>query len=68
MKFEKVMKKFCKDIGLDKKTFLNMMLGTSTTNFEESTKKEHNSSKDNLSLNTVTKEGGTGVLNTGVAA
>jgi hypothetical protein len=28
MKFEKIMKKFCKDIGLDKKTLLNMMLGT----------------------------------------
>lgn len=27
LKFEKVMKKFCKDIGIDKKTLMNMMLG-----------------------------------------
>ncbi len=27
MKFEKVMKKFCKDIGLDKKTLMAMMIG-----------------------------------------
>lgn len=30
MKFEKIMKKFCKEIGLDKKTLLNMMLGNNT--------------------------------------
>ena len=38
MKFEKVMKKFCKDIGLDKKTLLNMMLGTA--NQEDSNRKD----------------------------
>jgi hypothetical protein len=27
LKFEKIMKKFCKDIGLDKKTLLTMLLG-----------------------------------------
>jgi hypothetical protein len=29
MKFEKVMKKFCKDVGVDKKTLMAMMLGRS---------------------------------------
>lgn len=28
MKFEKVMKKFCRDIGIDKTTLLNLLLGT----------------------------------------
>jgi len=27
MKFEKVMKKFCKDIGIDKKTLMTMVIG-----------------------------------------
>lgn len=27
MKFEKIMKAFCKDIGIDKKSLLNMLLG-----------------------------------------
>ena len=27
LKFEKLMKKFCKSIGLDKKSLLTMMLG-----------------------------------------
>jgi hypothetical protein len=27
MKFEKVMKKFCKEIGIDKRTLMTMMLG-----------------------------------------
>jgi hypothetical protein len=27
IKFEKIMKKFCKDIGVDKKTLLTMFIG-----------------------------------------
>ena len=27
MKFEKVMKKFCRDIGVDKRTLMAMMIG-----------------------------------------
>lgn len=63
MKFEKIMKKFCKDIGLDKNTLLNMMLGTS--NLEDSNRKDQNSSKENISM-TIGKE--SGPINTGVAA
>lgn len=58
MKFEKVMKKFCKDIGIDKKTLMNMLLG----NHEETNRKEQNNSKDNATI----KE--SGPINTGVAA
>lgn len=55
MKFEKIMKKFCKDLGIDKITLMTMILGKN--NIEESLKQNEfttsnkdpfTQSKDNL--------------------
>lgn len=45
MKFEKVMIKFCKEIGLDKRTLIAMMLGKSSI---EDFKNELSSSRKEL--------------------
>lgn len=45
MKFEKVMKKFCKEIGIDKRTLLTMMLGKNSL---EDLKNDLSSSRKDL--------------------
>lgn len=54
MKFEKIMKKFCKDVGVDKTTLMTMMLGknvvdemTNKNEFSSSRKDPFSHSKDN---------------------
>lgn len=73
IKFEKMMKKFCKSVGVDKKTLLTMMLGNGK-DLENSNAKNNdmNSSRNGNLLN---KDSGTnstvkdsGIINTGVAA
>ncbi|CDW85759.1 UNKNOWN [Stylonychia lemnae] len=68
MKFEKVMKKFCKNVGVDKLTLLTMLVGKS--NIEEfMNKNELSSRKDSLNQsreNLITKD--SIQMNTGQAA
>lgn len=66
MKFEKILKKFCKDIGVDKKTLLTMMIGGRDLEVSN-TKSDLNSSvKEKINqVDTLAKDS---VLNTGVAA
>lgn len=42
MKFEKIMKKFCKDVGIDKMTLMTMVIGKN--NIEEAMSKNEFSS------------------------
>jgi len=67
MKFEKIMKKFCKDIGLDKRTLMTMMLGGKDID-SSATKDPSSSRKDghHSLIASVVKESGT--INTGIAA
>jgi len=63
MKFEKIMSRFCKDIGIDKKTLLSMFIGVSfnhKTDLEESSIKNGSAIKEsigresgNISLNAI---------------
>ena len=75
MKFEKVMKKFCKDIGIDKRTLISIIGGGTKTNngtledggreYSSSRKGDRlSSSKDNIRSDIA----GGGVINTGIAA
>lgn len=45
MKFEKVMKKFCREIGVDKKTLMAMMIGKANLDDITLTKNDFSSSK-----------------------
>jgi hypothetical protein len=68
MKFEKLMKKFCKDIGVDKKTLLTMMLGNQGGRDLESSnaKTDPVHSNKESGANSTVKD--SGIINTGVAA
>jgi hypothetical protein len=61
------MKKFCKDIGLDKKTLLTMLLGEGKEVGSNSSRKDlQNSISKDMSSITAKESGGT--VNTGIAA
>jgi hypothetical protein len=69
LKFEKIMKKFCKDVGIDKRTLMTMMLGGKDLE-SSNTKNEFNSSRKDLNkdstANSIIKDSIN--INTGVAA
>jgi hypothetical protein len=75
MKFEKIMKKFCKDIGIDKKTLLSIVGGGTKTNngtledgFREYSSYRKGEGLSNSKDNARSDLTGGGVINTGVAA
>lgn len=63
MKFEKIMKKFCRSIGIDKRTLLQMLVGVGGSIEDSRRQMDQNLSKDNITLS-----GGQDQLNTGQAA
>ena len=75
MKFEKIMKKFCREIGIDKKTLLSIIGGNPKTNngtLEEG-RLDYSSYKigdglSNSKENIKSDFAGEGVINTGIAA
>ena len=72
MKFEKVMKKFCKEIGIDKMTLMTMMLGKNGIE-ELSSKNEFSSSRGDpfsqqKEKNNFKEGGASTTINTGQAA
>jgi hypothetical protein len=72
IKFEKIMNKFCKDIGLDKKSLLYLLLGGSEANPHEFSDRKDNkmyqSIGGTLHEQPNGRESGGGTINTGVAA
>ena len=73
MKFEKIMKKFCREISVDKVTLLTMLIGKNNMDdiisknggdFSSSRKDPFSQSKDNLN----TKDSAGANINTGQAA
>ena len=80
MKFERMMKQFCREIGIDKKTLLTMFMGGANTNSKQnidiegsntknnensSSKQQYNSRDSVTNLNLST---GQTIINTGAAA
>jgi hypothetical protein len=61
------MKKFCKNIGLDKKTLLTMLLGEGKDGGSNSSVKDHQNSTSKELTSITNKEAG-GPVNTGIAA
>jgi len=70
LKFEKVMKKFCREIGIDKRSLMGMMLGGGRDIESSNAKADFNSSRKDATKdsgqNSIVKDSGT--INTGVAA
>lgn len=61
------MKKFCKDIGLDKRTLLTMLLGEGKEVGHNSSRKDQLNSISKDLGSSIAKESG-GIVNTGIAA
>jgi hypothetical protein len=74
LKLERLMKKTCKDIGIDKNSLMMILMGGGGGNavaggiqeFGSSSRKEQNSGSKEMKDSTKNKDGG--VVNTGLAA
>ena len=67
VKFEQVMKRFCKDIGVDKKTLLSVLLGGEPNSLRTDSGRKELKSRDSSTVNASAVK--TIVpINTGVAA